>query len=357
LLPTLSASSCEFVIGGQHNDGRVKRSSEDDKSWPDCLVVRRCLFKDLHAAPLQFWTLGAAICLELPGSTGNEVEESTFINCYTLTPFAEDYGGAIGVWASSIKICRCCGNECRSQYGQFVWVKGASFTELSEITAIRCAKPDSVDINTGALDFAEGVGPTIWNANFTDCIATEDGTAIDLWGGSVSVCCRFLTVFGCNGPSSVYSHRPLFEASYSNFVSNSHSTAVIDCNGNTVSLSHCHFKSNSRALFKSGNAGMFIVENCHLDSRLPSDIPYSLTSNNVITGDAITLPLCHLSTIYCHRQPNCETFTFTVSVHFSISSDRSHSVLFIVPSQFPESVCSNTPLNVTNQIRLSDRLD
>jgi hypothetical protein len=164
-LPALSMSTCEYLTY-QTNNERIKRSSVDDSSYPACLVVEQGVFVDISAG-LEFWSFGGAICLELPGSTGNRISNCLFDECYVSMLTKTDYGGAFAVMAASVTIERCCGRDCSAQRGQFFWVEGGSDCGVSEVAAISCATTSADDPLYGALDFAEPVSPTLLNVNLT----------------------------------------------------------------------------------------------------------------------------------------------------------------------------------------------
>jgi hypothetical protein len=325
-----STSACEAVTG-KNDGGRVKRSSGDDDTWPACLIVQKSVFIQVYPGLFAAWSFGGGICLELAGSTGNRIEDCLFDGCHVSKPFADDFGGGFAVLAASVTIERCCGQDCYAELGQFFYVDVSSTFDVCEISAVRCAASDGGDVRTGALDFYDNSVPMMRNVNVTDCYAFDDGSAIDFWGDPGSPTCRFFTILKCSGASSIYSRRLLFSLSFGNFVSNSHSSELIECRNHFIQLDHCHFKLNSGRFLCSEYSGSFIVVNCHLSSPLPDGVSYSQTMNNVISEDAVTLPLCHLSTVYCHREIPCETFTFTLSALFDRSSQFPSSAPLVTP--------------------------
>jgi hypothetical protein len=323
-----SSRSCREISGQRFNDERVK----DEGS---CLVIEHCLFLEVNAA---LTTHGGAICLWVSDSVGNRLAWSTFIACYTgPVPFSDCYGGGVAILVGEVSIFGCCGCDCHSEYGQFVYVEAGRSCSFSEVSALRCSPDGKSGAENGAFDFYNDVSPVIRNMNCTACYCETHCSAIGLWGISVSPDCRFFTILKDTGLGSVYSHRPNFLLSSGNFVENSHADGIVRCNEHLISLSHCHFKGNSGPLFFSESGGKFSVSNCHLGSALPGGIPYSLTTNNNFDANAATLPLCHLSTIYCEKAVNCATFTFAPSSFWSPSTgyDATRSIgpsTFISPS-------------------------
>jgi hypothetical protein len=298
-----SLGNCRQISG--ENSGRIK---EEDS----CLVVEHCFFWEVHD-PLT--ETEGAICLWVRDSVGNRIAWSTFVECYVFFPARDDFGGGAAILAGEVSICGCCGSSCYSEYGQFLYVKDCSNCTISEVSAVRCAPDGKSNADIGALDFAADVSPVMRSVNCTACYGGTDASAIDFWGTSGSPNCRYFTILKCTGPFSIYSHRPTFYVSYGNFVENSHSGGVLYSNEQLISLSHCHFKGNSGPIFFSNKGGAFSVADCHVSS-LPDGIPYRFTSNNFFDGNARTLPLCHLSTIYCEKAVDCATFTFTASQAF-----------------------------------------
>jgi hypothetical protein len=79
--------------------------------------------------------------------------------------------------------------------------------------------------------------------------------------------------------------------------------------------------------------------------------------NNEISDDAVTLPLCHLSTIYCHREVPCETFNFPLSALFDRSSQFGEYVNlpnFSAPLRsmdlFPVTLFSNCSIAIADSV-------
>jgi hypothetical protein len=95
-----------------------------------------------------------------------------------------------------------------------------------------------------------------------------------------------------------------------------------------------------------------------LGSALPGGIPYSLTTNNNFDANAATLPLCHLSTIYCEKAVNCATFTFLASSAFSQTPQLSFSSLWSRSTRFDSTALINpSALIPCSDLFLSSSID
>jgi hypothetical protein len=262
-----------------------------------------------------------------------DVLDTSFVNCHVIGG-TNPSGGAVALAVQKLTMDRCCGRQCSSVNGQFLFLSHAPNSTIDSTNCYLCADPKDSASGFGSLEFDTGicVSTAVWNC--TDCsLSSGDGAAVALYGdqiGEYLTDFRFATIIGCRARSMIYqtagsgSRRGAFGSC--NFVNN-YGTLFIWRRG-TATIRHSVFHGNCgfedgaplelAEVFMTTGSAKFSLLDSFIDFTLPigSVGAFDQVQHNAGPGNYSTIPLYFMHTEACPRGP---TGLFTASAMLSVS--------------------------------------
>jgi hypothetical protein len=297
--PTISSTPTSSPVCDRFLN-QVYFSRKTPEITQECLTIEDCVF--------AYCTSGG----EWGGGVGIKNREkavlvyaTTFMHCLRGQS-SWHFGGAIAVQVADFLMERCCGLDCASNSGQFLFVQYTPKSTVRWTNCYLCADPTLEMEQHGALEWDSQCPALVETCNITSCgLGSRDvcqGAAVSLYGGSASTAwdeLRFLTIVDCSGNSicaNAYASQPtgpryaLYRCC--NFVGN-HGSLIYAFAGETV-VNECYFVENQQF----GNANPLPVEQIfQFNSQMEGKAKISLSwfDNGVPVGDnTLTVESCKI---------------------------------------------------------------
>jgi hypothetical protein len=298
----------------------------------DCVTVRDCVFKDC----VNSGGYGGGFGMPDSITKSVDINDTSFLNCKT-TGGTNEYGGAVALSVQRLRMNRCCGKECSSQSGQFLWLSNSPNSTIGMTNCYLCASSavSANEYGAFALDESTHAYVSLWNC--TDCsLEGGSGAAVMLCKGQMggSFCdFRFSAIVGCRGPSIVFEGRPDRPDSRTvyftscTFLTN-HGT-MFNWRQGSCRIRSCVFRDNMKfdvdtplsldeVFNQRGTSTCFYVSDSFMDFELPViNEKFNEATRNAGPSDFPTIALYFMHTEECPRGP---TGKFTDSKIFSPST-------------------------------------